>query len=153
MGVCCVMPFTVDFKLTRTGELKLSNSTYEKLLSQAMNDICLEIERNMKEPGFSVASLNKNMAKKGTGEGVTRVDPWGGAPVDTGRLRGAITSELSNPTVKLIKTPNVEYAGYVIDGTSKMAPNNFPKRAYDKAHKNNAEARAVEKAKNGLGLD
>lgn len=147
------MPFTVDFKLTRSGEFKLSSSTYEKLLSLAMDNLCLEIERNMKEPGFSVSALKKSTEKKGTGGGVTRMDPWGGAPVDTGRLKGAITSELSNPTLKLIKTPNIEYAGYVIDGTSKMAPNNFPKRAYTKAHKNNAEARAVEKAKNSIGLD
>lgn len=43
--------------------------------------------------------------------------------VDTGRLRNSITHEVHGKSVDI--GTNVEYAGYVHDGTSKMEPNRF----------------------------
>lgn len=43
--------------------------------------------------------------------------------VDTGNLRDSITHEVHGKSVDI--GTNVSYAGYVHDGTSKMAPNRF----------------------------
>lgn len=48
--------------------------------------------------------------------------------VDTGRLKGSISYEVQGETCYV--GTNVEYAGYVHDGTSRMAPNRFLKNAF-----------------------
>lgn len=56
------------------------------------------------------------------------------SPVDTGRLRGSITTDFNpsetNPTAEI--GTNVEYANYVEYGTYKMAARPFLNPAYDK---------------------
>lgn len=56
------------------------------------------------------------------------------APVDTGRLKGSITTELdlggTNPSAEI--GTNVEYAPYVEYGTYKMAARPFLNPAYDR---------------------
>lgn len=56
------------------------------------------------------------------------------APVDTGRLKGSITTELNlggvNPSAEI--GTNVEYAPHVEYGTYKMAAKPFLNPAYDK---------------------
>ena len=56
------------------------------------------------------------------------------APVDTGRLRGSITTDLDlggiNPSAEI--GTNVEYAEYVEYGTYKMAAKPFLNPAYDR---------------------
>ena len=48
--------------------------------------------------------------------------------VDTGRLKGSISSAVDGDT--LYVGTNVEYAGYVHNGTRRMAPNSFLKNAF-----------------------
>lgn len=48
------------------------------------------------------------------------------APVRTGRLRDGHYMNVSKDTVSIGN--NVEYASYVIYGTSRQAPNNYPSR-------------------------
>lgn len=50
--------------------------------------------------------------------------------VDTGRLKGSISSEVDQSTLTLYVGTNTEYAGYVHDGTHRMAPNRFLKNAF-----------------------
>lgn len=56
------------------------------------------------------------------------------APVDTGRLRGSITTEFksSNSNPKAEVGTNVEYAPYIEYGTIKMAAKPFLNPAYDR---------------------
>ncbi|MGN1186594.1 MAG: hypothetical protein ACI4RQ_06295 [Methanobrevibacter wolinii] len=142
--------FKVD--ITSSGMEKLSQKTYTAILSEVLNLITDEAEHEMKKPGFSVAALNKTMNDKGTSGGVTRVAPWGGAPVDTGHLKASIVSDKGSSLVKYIKTPNIEYVNYVIEGTSKMAPNNFPLRAIDALNQNKIADKAVDNVLQERGL-
>lgn len=50
---------------------------------------------------------------------------------DTGRLAGSIESEVDGGDLKLFVGTNVEYAGYVHDGTHRMAPNRFLRNAFE----------------------
>lgn len=142
--------FKVD--ITGSGMEKLSQKTYTAILSEVLNLITDEAEHEMKKPGFSVAALNKAKTEKGTGGGITRMKPWGGAPVDTGHLKGSIISDKGNPQVKYIRTPNVEYVQHVINGTSKMAPNNFPLRAIEALEQNQTTDKALEYTLQRRGL-
>lgn len=58
--------------------------------------------------------------------------------VDTGRLRGSITHEVNGHEAQI--GTGVEYAIYVHEGTSRMAPNRFLTNA---AEKNKATYRAI----------
>lgn len=62
--------------------------------------------------------------------------------IDTGRLRNSITHTTEDKTglhTAYIGT-NVEYAGYVHEGTGRMTPNRFLKNAIDR---NKAEYKAI----------
>ena len=50
--------------------------------------------------------------------------------VDTGRLKNSITFEVMDKEAQI--GSNVEYAGYVHEGTYKMEPNRFLKNALEK---------------------
>ena len=62
--------------------------------------------------------------------------------IDTGRLRNSITHTTENKPGEhtAIISTNVEYAGYVHEGTTRMAPNRFLKNAIDR---NKAEYKAI----------
>lgn len=64
-----------------------------------------------------------------------RANPTGGAPKDTGDLIAShkVTKTSTEKTV----TVGVDYATYVINGTSYQIPNDYPTRAYNKIIKNN----------------
>lgn len=57
--------------------------------------------------------------------------------IDTGRLRNSITHETENEgsAVSSVIGTNVEYAGYVHEGTRRMAPNRFLTNALQKNQK------------------
>lgn len=55
----------------------------------------------------------------------------GGAPIDTGALSAATTSDLREQLKKYLRN-NMEYWIYVVYGTSKQKPNDFPKRAAER---------------------
>ena len=52
--------------------------------------------------------------------------------VDTGRLRGSITYDVRGDELIMYLGTNVEYAGYVHEGTSRMEPNRFLENAIKK---------------------
>lgn len=54
------------------------------------------------------------------------------APVDTGRLRGSITTDVESDGYSAETGSNVEYADDVEGGTSKQMPQPFLKPAYTK---------------------
>ena len=62
--------------------------------------------------------------------------------IDTGRLRNSITHTTENKPGEhtAIISTNVEYAGYVHEGTVRMAPNRFLKNAIER---NKAEYKAI----------
>ena len=128
------MQVTVD--LTPSGVKKLSPAVYKKLLSNTLDDACLEAERYMGNTGTGV---------KGGAE------PSGGAPRDTGYLADSINSDLSNPAVKSVST-KAPYWVYVVFGTSSIKPNNFPKRAWGDVLKKKVVEESVNKQLHILGL-
>lgn len=130
-----MLGFKID--ISGSGMEKLSQKTYSAILSDVLDHITDEAVHEMMKPGEGVAG-GKN--------------PSGGAPVDTGNLRGSIVSYKGNPHVKYIKTPNVEYVQYVINGTSKMAPNNFPLRAIEALEQNQTTTKALDLALQKRGL-
>lgn len=52
--------------------------------------------------------------------------------IDTGNLRNSITHEVVDAEQAVYVGTNVEYALYVHEGTSKMAPNRFLKNAVER---------------------
>ena len=81
---------------------------------------------------FNIDKDEKNVEEK-IKQGITKVtleaekECKTECPVDTGNLMNSIASEIGEDE-GLVKT-DVEYAPYVIYGTSKMEANNFPERA------------------------
>lgn len=77
------------------------------------------VKKNIKSSLKSCAYAVERDAKKAT-------------PVDTGRLRGSITSDVSNiDEYECEVGTNVEYASYVEYGTYKMAARPFLRPAYN----------------------
>lgn len=52
--------------------------------------------------------------------------------VDTGRLKGSIEQQVDAETLTLTVGTNVEYGGWVHDGTFRMAPNRFLSNAFER---------------------
>ena len=81
---------------------------------------------------FNISNDEKNVEEK-IKQGITKLtleaekECKNECPVDTGNLMNSIASEISEDEGE-VKT-DVEYAPYVIYGTSKMEANDFPERA------------------------
>lgn len=116
-------------------EVEIQESFYDKVseewqdvISESLNEIAKQAYNYIMEPGVGVAD--------GHGKGT----PSGGAPVGkypkgSGKTGGTLrTGHQLNLNARLSKqiTNQVEYAPYVINGTSKMNPNNYPLRAFQK---------------------
>lgn len=126
----------VTCHITQSGAKKLSPEVYNKLLSNTLDDACLEAESYMGNTGTGV---------KGGAE------PSGGAPRDTGYLSDTLNADLSNMFTKSVST-KAPYWAYVVYGTSSIKPNNFPKRAWDDVIKRKVVEESVNKQLHILGL-
>ena len=111
------------------------NINWEDILSQLNEKAIENIYNYIITPGDGVKNGNQ---------------PSGGAPVDTGNL---INNHYIKNNSKLEHTieNNTEYVQYVINGTSKMAPNDYPERAKEDFLSNELEGLIKEKIE-GLNL-
>lgn len=90
------MPVSIQVNLTDSYHRKTNKNTIIQALTETIRDTCLKAENECKKT----------------------------CPVDTGRLKAGhstITEKLEGQV-----TNSVEYAGYVINGTSKMDAQNYP---------------------------
>jgi hypothetical protein len=129
----------LDVDITDTGAKKLNSYTYRKALDNVLDVLIEEIYTKMEEKGVGVAG------------GTT---PSGGAPkgkVKGGNLRQSLMIDKSTELDKKI-TSDAPYWGYVVYGTSKMAPNDFPKRASDKVVKKSVIDALVKKELSSQGV-
>ncbi len=113
------------------------NTDWDEILSDILNEVSQEAYDYITNPGVGV---------KGGAE------PSGGAPVDTGNL---ITNHKLNQTSQLEKTidNNVDYAQYVINGTSTIPPNDYPQRTIEYIINQGYIQKAVEDNVKKLNLD
>jgi hypothetical protein len=125
--------------ITESGAKKLNSYTYKKALSNILDVLIKETYTVMEEKGVGVAG------------GTT---PSGGAPkgkVKGGNLRQSLMIDKSAELDKKI-TSDAPYWGYVVYGTSKMPPNDFPKRATDKVVKKSVIDELVKKELSSQGV-
>ncbi len=113
------------------------NTNWQQVLSDILDELLEESYDYITNPGVGV---------KGGAE------PSGGAPVDTGNL---ISNHEINKTDQLEKTisNNTEYAKYVINGTSKTPPNDYPQRTIENIENQNSIQKATEDIIKRLNLD
>lgn len=91
-----------------------------------------ELSRELTSASRKVHRKAKGIVKR-TAMGIER-DAKIGAPVDTGALRGSISTDLTE-TATAIQTetgPTVEYGGYVEEGTSRMSGQPYMRPATDR---------------------
>jgi hypothetical protein len=112
------------------------NADWTDVISDTLNIVCQTGEKYCKEPGVGVAG---------------GASPSGGAPIGKypngsgkvgGTLRRGHHSDLSNPKEKMVKN-NTEYWPYVVFGTSKMSPNDYPTRVVERIDKEDIYKKAL----------
>ncbi len=132
-------------------EVKINDSFYKKcgnnwktICSECLNEVTLTAYNYIMESGVGVR------------DGKT---PSGGAPVGVyedgktgGTLKAGHQLNLGSSLSKQI-TNNVEYVPYVINGTSRMKPNNYPLRAFNKLRTNGDMTRVTREVLHKYGIN